>query len=385
MRRSRRPSRKEMSCPRCGEAAREGWAFCPDCGAPAGECDLCREYARKGYGYCGKCGRPLAQRPERRGDSHALSKAVFVAAPAIIALLIIEGLSLYWWAGDVFSWIPGHELKMYLLLPQMVSIGTLGNGALQAYWIFLIAAITASGIVLAYQSRTIVTERNGPDLVGKVERTPLFWLSLMFSAYLALVIIVAAIQGAIGYVITAPDGLPLGTEPEAFLSYANAAVWEEIASRLVPIGIPMVVVAGLSGRKDFLRYLLGGFGITKVGIVLIILSATIFGLAHLDSWGWAKVIPMIIGGLMMSYLYVRFGIHVSIIFHFITDFSGIALAVVGEQIFSFIFILIVVIGFISVAALAKYLKDGIPKIGNMPTWVAEDEDQTDDSSRSNLG
>ncbi len=373
-----------MTCPKCKEAADEGWAFCPGCGAPVGECGLCREYARMGYEYCGKCGRPLSGRPEKAADSHMLSKAVFVAAPAVVALLIIELICMYWWAGDVLDWIPGHELRMYLLLPQMVTIGTIGNGALQAYWILVMAAITVSAAVFAYQSRTIVTDRNGPDLVGKVERTPLFWLSMMFSAYLALVIVVAAIQGAAGYVITAPDGLPLGTEPEALLSYANAAVWEEIASRLVPIGIPMVIVAMLSGKRDFPRYILGGFGVTKVGIVLIILSATIFGLAHLDSWGWAKVAPMVIGGLMMSYLYVRFGIHASIIFHFITDYSGIALAAVGEQIFSFIFILIAVIGFISVVALAKRLKDGFHSIGSMPTWVRE-EDQTDDSSDSNLG
>ena len=204
----------------------------------------------------------------------------------------------------------------------------------------------------------------------------------MFGAYLVLSIAISALEGALGYHIVTPEGLPTGTGPQAVFSYAEAAVWEEVVSRIIPIGIPMVVVAGLCGRRDCLRYLLGGFGMTRVALVLMVVSAVIFGMAHEGSWGAWKILPTVVAGLMMSYLYIRFGVHASIVFHFLMDYSVIASEAIGHELFSFIFILVAITGFVAVYGLFKYMREGASNIESMPVWVRDQ--MPEESNGSNL-
>ncbi len=359
-----------MTCGKCDQAAKDGYRFCPACGSPLRGCDMCGTYAEQGYDFCGKCGNDLRR---ARSDAQALDKAVFVAVPFVVAMLAIEAACMLIWFPETFGAAKDLALKMFVLLPSRIDLGTLTGAGLQAYWVLLVVAIVASGLAMLYQSRAIF-DRRCPNYVESINRTSLFWISLMFAADMVVVLIISAVEGSLGYTIAIPEGLPTDLSPEAFLSYANASVWEEVVSRVIPIGIPMAVVAALSGKKDFLRYLLGGTGVTKVAIVLMVVSSIVFGLAHMSGWGAAKVVPMVFSGLIMSYLFVRFGVYASIMFHFLIDYTGIMVAAVGTEIYGFILIACIVLGFISVVKLAKSLKDGVRRIPGMPVWVQDDMD-----------
>ncbi len=358
-----------MTCDRCEEAAREGCRFCPECGEPLDSCTMCSEYARKGYEYCGRCGRCLAN---DKKEDFIVEKTVFITVICIAAMLIIELACMLWYSADTYTYLKDKALGIFLLLPQMVTVGEIGGTALQMFWLFIVVAIVASCIVVAYQSRAILDRRSSKYIQG-IRSTPAYWIALFFGAYLILSIAVSAIEGALGYRIIIPDGLPTGVSPESLFTYADAAVWEEVASRMVPIGVPMVIVAGLCGKRDCLKYLFGGFGMTRVALVLMVVSAIIFGMAHEGAWGASKVLPTVIGGLMMSYLFIRFGIHASIAYHFLLDYSAVIADAVGPEIFSFIFILVAITGFVAVAGVLKYAKEGISGIRDMPVWIHERE------------
>jgi hypothetical protein len=111
---------------------------------------------------------------------------------------------------------------------------------------------------------------------------------------------------------------------------ADASVWEEISGRVVLIGIPLLIIRSISGKRGVQwKQLVGGtahFGRTEV--VLILISATLFGLAHLG-WGPWKVIPTFVHGLMFGYLFVKVGLHASIVMHFLFDYTGFINEITG--------------------------------------------------------
>ncbi len=372
-----------MTCDRCEEAAKEGCRFCPGCGEPLDACTMCSEYAKQGYEFCGRCGRSLKE-PEKQED-FIVEKTVFITVICVAVMLVIEAISMMWYFPETFAFLKDKSLDIILLLPNIVTVGSISGTALQIFWVLVVAAILVSCILIAYESRGVL-DRKSKNYIQKIRATPVYWIALFFGAYLVLSIIISAIEGALGYSIIIPEDLPTGTSSESIFSFAEAAVWEEVISRLIPIGIPMVVVAGLCGHKDCLKYLFGGFGITRVALVLVVVSGVIFGMAHEGTWGGAKIIPTIIGGLMMGYLYARFGIHASIVFHFLLDYSVVLTEVIGHELFSFIFILVAITGFVAVAGVFKYMKEGASRIHEMPVWIFEREPEPDheESSDSSL-
>ena len=374
-----------MTCDRCEEAAREGCRFCPKCGEPLDACTMCADYASKGYEYCGRCGRYL-KGPEKKED-YIVEKTVFITVICVAVMLAIEAVSMLWYSVDTYRFLADRSMDVIILLPQIVTVGAISGVALQLFWILVMAVIVASCILIAYQSRTIA-DRSSPNFIPRIRSTPIYWIALFFGAYLILSIVISAIEGALGYSIIIPEDMPTGATPESIFAFADAAVWEEVISRLIPIGIPMVVVAGLCGRRDCLKYLFGGFGVTRVALVLIVVSGVIFGMAHEGAWGGPKIVPTMIGGLFMGYLFVRFGIHASIAFHFLLDYSVVITDVIGHELFSFIFILVAITGFVAIAGAFKYMKEGAARIRDMPVWIFEREPEPEpdheDSSDSSL-
>ena len=66
---------------------------------------------------------------------------------------------------------------------------------------------------------------------------------------------------------------------------------------------------------------------------LVALSSILFGLAHyLSGAGWdiGKVSEAALDGVALAYLYVRYGLHASIIFHWAVDYASNAFAFYGQ-------------------------------------------------------
>lgn len=287
-------------------------------------CERCDEARARGDRFCPWCGEPLTEpEPERGHKGGLLRRITLWSVPFTVILLVIELAYLVGGILPTFEWCNDAEMDVLALVPVLISVGTLQDNALQAAWILIAAAILAS--VVWTVKKSYRTMKEDGDTVENGLRTDLRGISMLFCASLAASLIIGIILIDVGSGIESPDGLETGNTPAALLSYANAAVWEEVISRVVYIGVPMTVAALICHRgKDSLRNLLGGFGMSRLSLILIVVSAVVFGFAHMSGWGFEKVIPTTVSGLIIGYAYVRYGIHASICIHFLTDYLAVA-------------------------------------------------------------
>jgi hypothetical protein len=130
----------------------------------------------------------------------------------------------------------------------------------------------------------------------------------------------------------------------------NAAVWEELVSRSVLIGVPLLVLAVfLRWERPYYRFLIGGgMRLNALTIWLIIISSLVFAFAHVGSWDLWKVPQVLVSGMALGYAFVRFGVHASILLHFSINFvtswvyelwpeDSIAIIILGMMVLLWIF------------------------------------------------
>jgi hypothetical protein len=307
------------------------------------------------------------QPPARRGLREYLDAAVMVVLPFMLILLAIEVASMALNIGSTWSFLDDFESTFFLLLPLVTPIFTLGGLPIQIYWAILIVVILACVALVLYQSRDMFKVRSIDEIAPRAERTPMYWVCLLFGSVVILELIVMFFEAALGLAIETPGWIDKMTIPEMAFEFADAAVWEEIVSRALPMGIPMAVIALLcTGKADSFRYVLGGFGISKVSVILIVATSIIFGVAHVDSWNAAKAIPAVLGGLAMGYLYARFGIHVSILYHFITDYMVVATKMAGEVAVSLAYLCILGISLACVVSVLIRTWKGLHQVKDLP-------------------
>ncbi|AIZ57082.1 CAAX amino terminal protease self- immunity [Candidatus Methanoplasma termitum] len=338
------------------------------------ECPRCREYAANGSSYCGSCGRALGHSGSRNGavknSRRGLSSVILQFACVIVVLIVIvELITLFAKSGDVFSLLKDVELPFFLLVPSpeiVFSIGILGP---QIYWILVIIIIFSSA-VFAIWKFFVETEKNGGlSEPNASENTAFFWVCVSLCAMLTIhYIIVFILTNMLGVEVTTPD---FGSVTEQVFGFANAAVWEEMVTRLLYIGGPIAIISLIMTRKiDSLKCLLGGFGMSRTAVLFIIISSIIFGAAHYSGWdnqAW-KVLTATIMGLFFGYVFVRFGLYASILLHFITDFwssfDWIGLGGIGI-ILAF---LLIGFGFVALYYILKRIIGSKESIAGMPLF-----------------
>ena len=133
------------------------------------------------------------------------------------------------------------------------------------------------------------------------------------------------------------------TDYELIVSMACAGPQEEFLCRILMIGLPVFIISAIKGYGNSSKYLFGGFGMSKVALVFLIISSVVFGLIHLDGWSIMKFPDTFISGMLFGYVYIEYGAHTSIVMHSAFDilasfdvfFDGagtvqlIALAIIG--------------------------------------------------------
>jgi DNA-directed RNA polymerase subunit RPC12/RpoP len=105
-----------------------------------------------------------------------------------------------------------------------------------------------------------------------------------------------------------------------------ASFWEELVIKLSFISFPLLLLGMMFRAKlEWWRYVIGGkIQMKGITVMLMILSAAIFGLAHVaGGWDWWKFVPTFIAGLLSAFLFIRFGLHASILFHFANNFLDV--------------------------------------------------------------
>jgi len=88
------------------------------------------------------------------------------------------------------------------------------------------------------------------------------------------------------------------SRPELIYALFSASVFEELISRVLLIGVPLVLIGLALKWKNPLRKILGGgLDITPMTFALITFSAIIFAFAHVGGWDYWKVPQVLIPAL----------------------------------------------------------------------------------------
>ncbi len=273
-----------------------------------------------------------------------------IAALILITIFIFMGYSIFYIVPYISQ--PKFAIPIYIVIPFPILIFYLYGMATYAWYIFLAIAISISGVVmLVYGAipyyRSFVKNPSAYRKNAFQELSELYALNIFFSMLIVYILLL------VGYTPQTPG---IGQMPvwQQMLGLLHASVYEELIVRTVFLGIPVFLVYLLRGEKISPLRIFGGYGkITAVEVVFIIVSASIFAVAHIPAWNVWKVMPTFVGGLILGYLYIRYGIYASIMMHFMTDFISIPMAINRD--FQYLFgLLMIILAIMGVFFFASY-------------------------------
>jgi hypothetical protein len=306
--------------------------FCSRCGGPLAP----------GSNFCSKCGQPLAPaappyyQPYQAPQGMTLRSFIMgigsYAAVALLVLMAANVIITIWAAGLVYPHMDTGAVTLFVITPYIVGIASLGGGWFFLYYVFLALAVVASFVWLLWKSIGPLND----ELVVRYPpkgHSPLYVVATLFMAVLSFnIIYYLFIQGA-----GASPTTPSFSSQELWqiiYGFARASVWEEVVSRILLIGLPLLLVDQLLLSPDrkmrkIHQYILGG-GLTigRREAILLVFSSIMFGAAHAaGGWDLFKIVPAAVAGLAFGYLFLRLGVYAAILLHFSTDFLSVPLDV----------------------------------------------------------
>jgi hypothetical protein len=251
--------------------------------------------------------------------------------------------------------LEGKQSSLYVITPVVTTVYVLQGLPLMLYFIFIVIAIILSFIVITRDGLMnyvkVMRGEEVPEDCG--DDNPMFGnvISEIFYMFLAMLFFSIAVFIVVRLMGINPI-IPVGDEEIWVSVYSNsrAAVWEEIVSRVLLLGIPLFFIDGIFRRGNLakpLKYFIGGinrFGKIECGLVLF--SGFMFGLAHIGAWDIYKVLPSTVAGLFFGYLFLKFGIYAAIMLHFLTDFYSIPQRLMGEE-FEVLPVVFIIFGFVA--------------------------------------
>ncbi|GEM_PF-1983535 len=251
----------------------------------------------------------------------------FVVFIILVILLTSLGVMIFG-IGYIYQFVGARYfyIPIYLVIPVPVILFYFTGLYAYLWYIGLSVILIISGSLLLY--------RWFPDYLQGILKDPLNIdgkanglkeLAELFSASIFLVVVITYILYLTGAEI---KGIGIEKAPiyTQMLLLLHASVYEEVTVRLIYLGIPIYLWRSAVNGKflEFRKVLGGGYDIGVLEIVFMLISSTIFGLAHVPAWSWWKFFPTFFAGMVMAYLYLKYGIHMSILFHFLNDFWSIA-------------------------------------------------------------
>jgi hypothetical protein len=275
---------------------------------------------------------PIASRPEEPKKDDTLRKIVSIAGIIILigctAMLIFEIFALFWLFDDIWNGIEDYSLGIFFLVPLPAVLFYVSGVIAKFYLMFLFCAVIVSFALIMYYSLGGLSGLFKGDM-KKVEATPLYSVVTLFAAYISITFILVFLVTAFGYDPVVPED----PDEEWMLWYSllNASVWEEVVSRVLLIGLPLMVIGMAMNEKGSWKRLFGGSGLNNAAIFLIFLSGAFFAIAHVSEWDLFKVIPTFVCGLALGYVFVKFGLYASIVLHFLIDYSSSVTWIFGSS------------------------------------------------------
>ncbi|HYS71474.1 MAG TPA: CPBP family intramembrane glutamic endopeptidase [Thermoplasmata archaeon] len=249
------------------------------------------------------------------------------------------------------GWTTDAGVFVYVPLPTPIVVYRSQDKAVfLAYYGLVVLAILVAGGYYAYADRKLTWDAIRAPLqsIGARLRSRSAWLAIaqVWMAVTFFQIAFILFLELAGISPTSPIKITTANAWVFLFELANAGVYEELAFRVLLIGLPMALGSvvlrlleinrggaghgpGSAGRHvaGSLRYLLGGTlradsprETLVAAWAFLIASSAIFGLAHAPGWGWWKVIPAMAAGLGFGYLFLRHGIGAAMLAHFVNDY-----------------------------------------------------------------
>jgi hypothetical protein len=289
---------------------------------------------------------------------------------------------------EVGPHIRDYTDHLFLLTPYAVSFAEITGQALAGYYFFLVFAVILSfGYLLMTSHKELVwfkiislvvffpvliymlkaRMKQLKKMVSKMSlqaptrgtSNPFFLVAQIFLALIFFDYLYYTLIHSFGTETNAPafEEDPLWINLFGFL---RASVWEEIAARLILIGVPFLiykfVTVVMDGRtrevisrkratlKRIGKILLGGHGEFRPFVVgLIVFSSIMFGFAHALGWDMWKVLPTFVSGLGFGYLFVKVGLHAAIMLHFSFNYLGVTLDYLPTDVMSQMSVLLIIL------------------------------------------
>src|SRR5712691_3401989 len=250
------------------------------------------------------------------------------------------------------AWTTDAGVVIYIPAPSpFVVVRSHDRTVFTTYYGFLVGAILlAGGYYLARDRKDGWAAFRAPlEAIGRRLKSRSAWIAVaqvwMAITFFQLAVIYLLIL--FGYEPTNPINITPQNAWVFLYEFANAGVYEEFAFRLLLIGLPMALgslivriievnrgTAG-NGPGSAARHIAGAWRYLIGGVVrndspkealaaawaLLFASSAVFGLAHAPSWGFWKVVPATVAGLGFGYLFLRHGIGVAILAHFVNDYA----------------------------------------------------------------
>ncbi len=245
----------------------------------------------------------------------------------------LEAKYIYGWAGGEATQVPEvHSTVLYVIIPpgMLAGLQSLEGSAYQTYYVLIVIAIVSSFAYAIYTDRHRFPRRLKKSINSADMKIPSDSVFFETSALLMATVSFSLISYYIIYAMHQNPTVPnMEKTPlwENLYALARAGVWEEIITRIPFIGIPLLLTHYAMHRKKAptWRYFLGGgFEMDGPALFFLFMSALFFGLAHaFGGWDMFKVLPAMVGGLAMGYLFLKWGIYASIILHFSNDYMSL--------------------------------------------------------------
>ncbi|MEF8835004.1 MAG: CPBP family intramembrane glutamic endopeptidase [Candidatus Thermoplasmatota archaeon] len=343
-------------------------------------------------GRCPNCGYTIPTKRNDRTDTKSKLKALLTSVALVLFLgYLVFSISMMLFSIDlVLPETLTSETMLFILIPLGFGIAEIGGYTFGIYYLFLVGSILLSYAVIFYMGWEDLISYLKDVFRGKFKKldkngsatsSPILRLVTVFTALLFLSTVYIIILQLVGKGIETPERFLESPVWEKVFSLTQAAVWEEIIVRIAYIGIPMVIYALIKGKKNFKRYLLGGFGFDKrYSVILVIISTIIFAVAHLPGWGWdpLKVIQVLPAGIFIGYLFVKDGLHSAILVHFVWDYRSVPQMLLEIQNLNMILSLMTLFW---MALGVYYTYEYITKFNH---WVREDQEREVEKEKKEL-
>jgi len=217
-----------------------------------------------------------------------------------------------------------------------------------AEWVVYLSIFT----VYVFSGKRTLPQALRGGLMRRLEELPENRLSAtiaIFAVAAVLVLVIDTLQGSIGI----PSGsLPEMNPAKLLAIITHAPIAEEIGFRLSIIGFfSLIVVRGWKTRISIIDYLISPVATLKNGLhtpvreeritglflPLIVVSAALFGLAHItpgSTWEIGKFTEAMVAGIMLGYAYAYYGLGAAILVHWAFNYYTNALYIFEEQVFN---------------------------------------------------